>query len=142
MSKLVQLLKVHEGLRLKPYTDSQGTQTIGYGHNLNYPITRAAAEEILLGDIAFVVTALQTRLPYLHDLDPIRRTALIDMAFNLGVEGLLSFKKMLKAVEEREWDTVYTEALDSHWARQVGVRARTIATMLATGEWPSVLENT
>ena len=44
---LIEYLKQEEGFRSKPYKDSEGVLTIGYGLNLSEGITRAEAEWLL-----------------------------------------------------------------------------------------------
>ena len=45
-----------------------------------------------------------------------------DMVFNLGVGGFSTFRKMIAAVERRDW-TAAKEMRDSIWYHQVGRRA-------------------
>lgn len=55
------------------------------------------------------------------------------MAFNLGVGGLLEFKQMLAALEEGQYEEAAKQMLMSHWALQVGDRAKRISEMMRTG---------
>ena len=57
------------------------------------------------------------------------------MAFNLGVAGLLKFKKMIAALEKRDYDTAAIEMLDSQWAKQVGQRSQELSRQMRTGKW-------
>ena len=54
----------------------------------------------------------------------------MNMAYQMGVPGLLRFKKMLSALEAGDWKTAEKEALDSLWARQTPRRAREVASLL------------
>lgn len=45
--KSFELIKLHEGLRLKPYKCPAGKLTIGYGLNLDGGITKEEAEILL-----------------------------------------------------------------------------------------------
>ncbi len=56
--------------------------------------------------------------------------ALINMNFNLGIKKLLTFHRMIAALEERNYTSAATEALDSLWATQVHQRANDIAVMM------------
>ena len=49
------------------------------------------------------------------------------MVFNMGMEGVKRFKKMIKAISEGDDERVVIEMLDSRWARQVGNRANELA---------------
>lgn len=130
-----QLIKRHEGLRLKPYTDTEGHLTIGYGRALNIAgISAAEAEAMLQHDVADVVARLK-RFSWYRMLGEVRAAVLIDMAFNLGWLKLLGFEHFLGAVERGDFATAAAEMLDSAWARQVGNRAVELAQMMKTGQW-------
>ena len=55
------------------------------------------------------------------------------MAFNLGIYGLLTFKKFLKYLKNEEYVKASKEMLDSKWAKQVGSRARELSEQIRTG---------
>jgi lysozyme len=57
------------------------------------------------------------------------------MAFNMGVRGLLNFKKMLAAVETGQWGVAAKEMLDSTWAHQVPQRAARLAQQMEDNLW-------
>lgn len=127
-----QLLK-HEGLRLKPYTDSVGKLTIGIGRNLNdRGITEAEARYLLDNDINACIHDLLA-LTWFPDLDPIRQRVFVDLCFNLGIVRLQGFVKMLDYASRKDWPNAAAELLNSRYAQQVGQRAQTLATMLITG---------
>ena len=55
MESMIGMLKRHEGLRLKPYQDTIGKLTIGYGRNLDdRGISKEEAEYLLRNDISRV----------------------------------------------------------------------------------------
>ena len=125
-----------EGTRLKPYMDTTGHVTIGFGRNLtDVGISLAEAEYLLDHDIARASADVQAALPWTTTLDEVRRAALINMAFNLGIHGLLGFHKMLAACQTGDWATAALEALNSEWARQVGPRAYRLSRQVETGVW-------
>ena len=136
-NRLLDQLKRHEGFRGRPYTDTTGHTTIGYGRNLDAnPLTEPEASFLLVGDMAAVVREVSARFPETEGLDEVRLSALQNMAFNLGVPGLSRFTRMWAAIEAHNWPLAADEAKDSLWARQVGGRAHDITYMLRTGEWP------
>jgi len=121
-------LKRDEGLRLKPYLCTAGKTTIGYGRNLSdRGITREEADFLLANDYISTKIQLRNNLDFYDDLPENVQSALINMAFNMGVLGLLRFKRMLYAMERGDFDEAALEALKSLWARQVGARADRIA---------------
>lgn len=124
-----------EGLKLKPYADTTGHLTIGFGRNLSQAgISLAEAELFLDHDIQRATADVVASLPWTIGLDEVRQEALINMAFNLGIGGLLEFRKMLAACQRGDWPTAAIEALNSEWAQQVGDRAYRLSRQLETGE--------
>ena len=141
-TRLREMIKLHEGLRLKPYQCTAGRWTIGYGHNLEAhgetkpeSITLEQAELYLDADIKSAKNSCMVNMPYFGLLDDIRRAVLIDMCFNLGINGLLGFKKTLGYVANGSYTTAAVEMLDSKWATQVGYRALRLSQMMAYGKW-------
>ena len=134
-------LRRDEGVRLKPYRDTVGKITIGVGRNLtDVGITPEEADLMLDHDIAVAIGGLSARLPWFTDLDPVRQRALVNLAFNIGVDGLLGFHRMLTALrlgvqtgEQQYYDRAAGEALNSSYAKQTKGRAIRVANMLRTG---------
>ena len=135
MEELIQRIKRHEGLRLSPYRDSQGNLTIGYGHNLDAkPISIRAAQVILEDDLRDGWMGLQfVPHEYWQHLNTRRKEVLVEMIFNMGVKGLMSFKRMLNALARADYEEAAREMLDSRWARQVGSRAEELAEIMRKG---------
>lgn len=127
-------LERHEGLRLKPYRDTVGKLTVGYGRNLDdVGITPEEAELMLDNDIDAAEKHLKTVDEY-NSLDPIRQAVICNMAFNLGFYGLMAFRKMWKAIARKDYTEAAKQMLDSRWARQVGYRADELAQIMRSGE--------
>ncbi len=126
-------LERHEGLRLKPYRDTVGKLTIGYGRNLDdVGIAPEEAELMLDNDIDQVERHLETVDEY-RDLDPVRQTVISNMVYNLGFRGAIGFKKMWEALSRRDYELAADEMLNSRWASQVGYRARELAEIMRSG---------
>ena len=125
-----------EGVRLKIYQDTVGKWTIGVGRNLSDDgISQSEAMMLLSNDIAATGKALQTAIPWSMALDDVRLGALTNMAFNMGVGGLLQFKNFLAAMQQGNWTEARNQMLDSKWAEQVGSRAQRLAIQVETGQW-------
>jgi lysozyme len=136
VSSLRAQLQRDEGLRLEPYRDDVGLLTIGYGHNLDaHGISQEVAELLLTEDIARVLAGLRARAPWYLELPEPRRAVLENMAFNVGVGGLMGFRKMLLAVQAGDYAAAAREMLDSRWAAQVGARAQRLADQMREGAW-------
>lgn len=121
-----------EGLELKPYRCTEGKLTIGVGRNLDdRGITAAEAVILLDNDIGIVRQELKAKIADLwYFLPDDTRRAVLNMAFNMGVPRLMGFKKMWAALKFGDYQAAADEALDSKWARQVGVRAERIAALI------------
>ncbi len=133
MQKLIENLKRHEGLRLKPYLCSEGKITIGFGRNLeDMGISEKEAEMLLMSDIERCYEELDV-FSWFHDLDQVRQEAMVNMLFNLGLPTFLEFKRTLKFMAEGAYSQAAVEMLDSKWANQVGDRAKELAYMVETG---------
>jgi hypothetical protein len=55
---------------------------------------------------------------YLPHLNTARLVVLVCMVYQLGVYGVLGFKRMLQAILDDNWDEVAKEGLDSKWAKE------------------------
>lgn len=117
----VELVKAHEGYKGKPYRDTGGW-AFGYGTNF---AALSDKEAQILADVAVALrlTRLKRtlhRYEWFNKADYVRQQVLLDMSYNLGVEGLKGFTRMIKALRDRDYITAAIEMLDSKWARQVG----------------------
>lgn len=133
--KWLEYTRLYEGLKLMPYICPAGHLTIGYGHNLGNGISQQAAEFILQEDLQTAQNMVQKKFTWWGELNEVRRFVLVDMTFNMGINKLATFKKMLAAVKEGNYPTAAREMLDSRWAVQVGQRARELAKMMEKGEY-------
>jgi lysozyme len=133
-------LRLHEGERLRPYRCTAGKLTIGVGRNLeDRGITREESAYLLANDIAAEERELLRALPWVAQLDEVRQRVLLDMSFNLGLVGLLGFKRTLATIQAGDYQAAATMMLDSKWAGQVGQRAERLSRMMATGKTPREL---
>lgn len=132
-SDYITLLKRFEGYSAVPYLDSEDYMTIGYGNLLSKTVIDPA--EILLvisepvallmmrtkADALYII--LGRTLPFFLSLNIPKQDVLVSMAYQLGIEGLMDFKRMLAALHNAEYKLARTEALDSLWAKQTPNRA-------------------
>ena len=136
ISNLKDQLLRDEELRLKPYTDSVGKLTIGVGRNLtDKGISFQEAQLLLTNDISAATADLQAALPWTAMLDNVRKGALLNMTFNLGIGGLLEFHDFLARMQRGDFPGAAGAMLDSLWARQVGARATRLSIQIEKGEW-------
>jgi lysozyme len=131
-------LRRDEGLRLSAYRDTRGVWTIGYGHTgakigPGLTWTQAMADAALQADVEHTEAGLDFAVPWWRSLNDVRQDVLCEMAFNLGVYGLLKFQKMLTAVRQGAFGTGAAQMLMSDWAEQVGDRAMRLSILMEHG---------
>ena len=133
MQELKKWLIEHEGMSLKPYKCPNGKITIGVGRNLeSNGLSLDECNYLLENDIARCRRELDVYWWFVI-LNENRKNALLNMCFNLGLTKLLTFKKMIVALEKKNYDRAAIEALDSRWAKQVKGRAVDIAEVIKEG---------
>ena len=139
MSKLIEQIKRHEGVRTHAYLCTDGKITAGVGRTLaeDGGIGLSVTEiEFLLSNYSERCRLELQAFSWFTDLDPVRQDALINMCFNLGMTRLLGFKNALACMAEGNYEQAAVEFLDSLWAAQVGNRADEVAEMIRTGRYP------
>jgi lysozyme len=130
----------HEGEKLHAYQDSLGYWTIGVGRLIDVRkgggITQSESRYLLGHDIDSKVQDVYQRLPWVAQQADPRQIVLVNMAFNLGIAGLVGFKNTLAHVREGRYDAAAEGMLASKWAAQVKGRAVELAGIMRTGELP------
>lgn len=139
-TELTRQLRGDEGVKAQAYQDHLGYWTIGVGRlvDARKPGSGLRPHEIdflLRNDIDDRIEALTRRLPWFQNLDPARQGVLLNMSFQLGVEGLLGFKNTLRLVEQGEYARAAENMLLSKWAKQTPERAERMADQMRTGQW-------
>jgi lysozyme len=138
MSKLVEMLRLHEGVRYKVYLCSEGYETIGVGRNISeggLGLSKDEVDFLLVNDIKRVQDELTRNFPWFLDLNEARRDAMVDICFNLGLTRLRSFANALEAMSYGQYEIAANEFMDSRWSQQVGNRAVEVTEMIRTGEY-------
>ena len=137
MQKLIEMLRKHEGVETHAYKCTADKITIGVGRNIDpaggLGLSQDEIDYLLTNDIKRVTAELDKAFPWFSVLDEVRRYALIDLCFNLGLTRLKLFRLALGAMENQDYETASKEFLDSNWSKQVGTRAITIADMIRSG---------
>src|SRR6185312_241898 len=134
-------LKRDEGFEAIAYPDPKSggePWTIGYGHtgrevHRGLVWTREFAESVLAADVAAVKRGLDTALRRWRTLDDVRQDVLANLAFNLGVSGLMQFHRMLTACWGAEWDVAAAEIENSDAAKELPLRYDRLAEQMRTG---------
>lgn len=128
-----------EGEKLHAYQDHLGYWTLGVGRLIDARkgggISPVESRYLLDNDINTRKAALLSRLPWTASLDPVRFAVLLNMAFQMGVDGLLGFRNTLAMVMQRQYAQAAIGMLNSKWASQTPERAKRLADQMRTGEW-------
>ena len=136
MSKLIETLRRHEGVKNTLYKCTSDKWTIGVGRNLeDVGLSEEEIDMLLLNDIKRTKELMDDYIPWHNDLDEVRQEALINFVFNVGIGTTMKFKNAMAALEAHDYDTAAIEMLDSNWAKQVGSRAEEVTQMIKTGEY-------
>lgn len=138
MNALRKELEDEEKFVRHAYRDSLGYLTIGIGRLVDKEkgggISYEEGMYLLNNDIAGKVADLDRLAPWWSDLSEVRQRAIINMAFQMGVAGVLKFKVMVAALQAGNFDSAADAALDSKWAREDSPnRANRIAGMIRRG---------
>lgn len=138
--ELTRQLRGDEGVRAQAYQDHLGFWTIGVGRlvDVRKPGSGLRGHEIdylLRTDIDDRIEQLTRRIPWFQYLDDARKGVLLNMAFQMGVDGLLGFKNTLTMIEAGQYRLAAQGMLSSLWARQTPARAKRMAKQMETGEW-------
>ena len=131
---LIDSIKNHEGFRSRVYQCTNGFDTIGYGACIkDLEIDEDIAEMILIRQLH----KLEKRVAETFDWydtcpDPIK-DVIVEMCFQIGVSGVMKFKKTIEYASQDDWANMSVEMLDSKWARSDSPnRAKALAKRVAS----------
>lgn len=144
IDRVIQQLKIDEGFDSHWYKDTKGFWTIGYGFkdggladqlfllaewkpagDPSKIMKIPQAAEILTDCVYYLYPQTRDLLgePTWTKLTQTQRAALVNMAFQLGVDGLGEFTKTLNLIREGKYADAVVEARRSDWAEQTPTRA-------------------
>jgi lysozyme len=139
-------IKGNEGFRSDVFADTEGFPTVGFGRKLpdefrgriGETLPQEQLDKFFQEDFASAKAGAERILAQkgVAEIDPVRKTVLTDLAFNLGASGLGGFNKTFEHIKAGDFDAAATELLDSKYAQQVPERARRNAEILRSGKFP------
>ncbi len=142
---LIANLETDEGFRGYLYDDANGHKigpgvivrghpTCGYGFALDVsPLTQSEALGILSSRATDAYNTLLVAAPWVAELSEPRQRALANMAYNLGVTGLLKFDTFMALMQKGNFADAADDLTKTVWAGQVGARARRIQSLIENG---------
>ena len=131
------MIKDHEGFRSQIYKDTQGNNTIGYGHlvldheleRFKNGITKEQAEDLFDKDYLYHAKAA-AMIPGFGRASTEQKAALIDLTYNMGAGWDQGFPKFRKAFSEGRYNEAANELVNSDWYNQVARRGPVIVNMI------------
>lgn len=139
ISELTKQLRADEGVVSHAYQDHLGYWTIGVGRLIDKRkgggLRPFEIDYLLRNDIEDRINELTKRLSWFQNLDDARRGVLLNMSFQMGVDGLMQFKNTLEMIKQGDFDKAADGMLNSLWARQTPERAKRLSLQMRTGAW-------
>lgn len=157
MTDIFSLLELEEGYSEKPYIDTEGYPTIGFGikigpkgaplSNYTFTLPRTAAEvwtrcyldQMVARIVRFPHTnnalmALESKMTGPIYSDP-RCCVLLSMCYQMGEAGVEQFTNTLAFIQSGDYTKAAVNMLASKWAKQTPTRAARHAKQMQTGLW-------
>lgn len=155
---LMQMIAFDEGKVNKIYRDSLGYYTVGIGHLLtkkdslkeatdildkqvnrktNGQITEDEIAMLFERDLIDVVEGVKKNAllnEVYNSIDPIRRLALFNMVFQLGIAGTANFKNSMNIAINNDWNKLESNLKQSLWFKQTTNRATRVIRVFCDGD--------
>ena len=124
------------GQPIVPGTAVQGHPTIGIGRALDVEgLFPDEVDYLFNNNVTRICAELDQHLAWWRTLSDPRQAVLIDMAFNMGVDGLLGWPHTLAMIQAGQYAQAAESMRDSLWETQVHQRADRLADQMQTGAW-------
>ena len=131
MEDLLKKIKEHEGFKSRVYKCTEGYDTIGYGFAVkDLELDEDIAEEILLRKLEKLIQRVRAKFKWLDTVPHEVQGVLVNMSYQMGVNGVSKFKKALHAMQMFQWKLAADELLDSRWAKQTPNRAKDLINII------------
>ncbi len=135
MEKLLKSIKINEGFEPRVYKDTLGIDTIGYGFAIkDLYIDEDIAEQILEKKVNKLLKEVDSRFDWFKFMPDGIKEVVVEMCYQLGVNGFSKFKKTIKLLSNRNFAKASTEMLDSLWAKQTPNRALKLSNIVKEGK--------
>ena len=133
-------VKLSEGFRNKIYQDTEGFDTIEWGHKVvasdNFIAGKEYTEEELQAvfdkDLRKAIAQMKQLLEQnnITDLPETAEHVITEMCSQLGQTGVSKFKNMWKCLQEANFIGASYEMLDSRWNKQTPNRCKKLADLM------------
>jgi len=140
---LIDSIIANEGFKAKPYIDPLAHENIPadayaiikkywkelvptFGHGHTY-ISQKGSKALIAFKIERIEKVLSKKIDFFITAPVEVQDVLCEMAYQMGVYGLLKFHNTLHHLEKEYYEMASVEMLDSHWARQTPSRANKLS---------------
>ena len=139
--QVMDMIKPHEGKPLdnRPYKDSRGLWTVGYGHligdgtslppEMNRTFSDEEINQLFQQDYAQSKDAAE-KIPGYNKANATGKAAIIDLTYNMGPNWYKNFPNASAALAQGDFNTFAAEMQNSAWFQQVGNRGLEIVAMI------------
>ena len=144
---VIATLKTEEGFRAKPYLDTRGFLTVGFGTRIDEElspeeilclghagpprrVTKNQADCLLRVHVRELESCLVRSWPPFISAGEWERYALLLMGYQIGCHGVLGFHDMLAALARRDTEAAVKAALASDWDEETPRRAALVVSAL------------
>ncbi len=141
VSQVGDLIWKEEGFIPHVYDDQKGFQTLGPGilvdRRRGGGISPTEGRFLMENRIRLAEEECIRRFTWWWKLNEVRQQVIVCMVYQMGGATVSGFKKMAAAIQNEDWEAAANEMLDSEWHRKDSpARARRMAKIMRTGEWP------
>jgi GH24 family phage-related lysozyme (muramidase) len=139
--QIIKMIQRHEGKPLdnRPYKDSRGLWTVGYGHligdgtslppEMNRTFSDEEINQLFQQDYAQSKDAAE-KIPGYNKANATGKAAIIDLTYNMGPNWYKNFPNASAALAQGDFNTFAAEMQNSAWFQQVGNRGLEIVAMI------------
>ena len=131
MQDIINSIKAHEGYEPMVYQCTEGHDTIGVGFKVaDLKLSEKVCDLILEEKLNDLIPRIERKLSWFRYTQDEVKLVIVNMCYQLGLSGVLMFKRALAAMEIKNWEMAADEMLDSLWARQTSRRANELADLI------------
>ena len=131
MQDIINSIKAHEGYEPMVYQCTEGHDTIGVGFKVDdLFLSEKVCDLILEEKLNDLIPRIERKLSWFRYTQDEVKLVIVNMCYQMGLSGVLKFKRALAAMEIKNWEMAADEMLDSLWARQTSRRANELADLI------------
>jgi len=146
MISIEKMISSDEGKKLTVYRCTRGFKTVGIGHNLDADgaldilkrqlnigdkIAEAECSALFKRDLDNVYAGIKRNMPFFDALDDKYKPVIINMIFQMGINGVMAFKNTLQAMRDNNSQKAIAGIRASKYHSQTPERAERMVSLIA-----------